>query len=136
MAQSGFPTIDLEILVKAVIKSKKCKKAVSRLCLLRYWRNFLNLQRSTDTFMCDCPFSLPCVFATLVIDADVHGYLGGHGQQVVLQRSLQQSVVFLSRQRHLLLWRLAGLQFVPQLLQSCHLSRHRRLGRCRLHGSH
>lgn len=74
--------------------------------------------------------------STLVVDADVHGHLGSHGQQVVLQRSLQQSLVLLGRQSHLLLRGLARLQSVPQLLQSRYLGRHGCLCRCRLHHCH
>lgn len=79
---------------------------------------------------------LPVGLGTLIVYADVHRYLSSHGQQVVLQSSLQQPVVLLCRQGHLLLRGLTCLQFVPQLLQSCHLSCHRCLGcRC-LHGGH
>lgn len=76
------------------------------------------------------------VFSTLVVDADVHWDLGGHGQEVVLQCSLQQSVVLFGWQYHLLFGWLASLQLVPQLLQSCHLSGHRCLSCCCLHSSH
>lgn len=51
--------------------------------------------------------------------AQVHGHLGRHGQQVVLEGLLHQTLLLLCQARHLPLWALAHprLQFFPQLLQ-------------------
>lgn len=54
---------------------------------------------------------------TSVGDLDVHGELGGHGQEVVLKRVLHQPLLLLRCQGHLLLRGLPCLQLLTQLLQ-------------------
>ena len=51
--------------------------------------------------------------------AQVHGHLGGHGQQVVLEGLLHQALLLLRQPGHLPLGPLppAGLQLLPELLQ-------------------
>lgn len=66
---------------------------------------------------------------TLTVDADVHGHLAAHCEQVLLQRPLQEPLVVLCGQRHLLLGRLTGFQLLPQLLKRSNLSGHGSLHR-------
>ena len=55
---------------------------------------------------------------TSVVEFDVEGQLGGHGQQVLLQSVLHNPLLLLHHHHILLLRRLPPLQLLSELLQS------------------
>lgn len=81
-----------------------------------------------DNGACDI-FRNVSSLVTLTVDADVHGNLGAHSQQVLLQRPLQEPLVVLCGQSNLLFRRLTGFQLLPQLPERSNLSGHGSLHR-------
>lgn len=67
--------------------------------------------------MCFCVAWVGVGLCTSAVDFYIHGQLGRHGQEVVLQGVLHYSLLLLCHHSHLFFRRFSGFQLFPQLFQ-------------------